>query len=166
MSSRVKSTLYLIILIILLYLSGCEFSKVLEPSVNIGGIYRIPYLSEISCLDPQQCGETSTWVLSNQIYETLFTVSDTPTGIEPLLVDYYKSDTLSLYIVLKKKIKFHDDICFEGGKGRELTAHDVKYSFERLFKLKRMTSKKVTTLLNYSCDGNSNLQITLYKPLL
>ena len=33
---------------------------------------------------------------------------------------------------LHKGIKFHDDVCFDGGEGREMTAKDFKYCFDRL----------------------------------
>ena len=33
---------------------------------------------------------------------------------------------------LKKGITFHDDPCFPGGKGREVTARDVYYAWQRM----------------------------------
>src|SRR5690606_26550827 len=41
--------------------------------------------------------------------------------------------TITVYtFVIRKGVFFHDDPCFPNGKGRELTAHDIKYCFSKL----------------------------------
>jgi oligopeptide transport system substrate-binding protein len=41
---------------------------------------------------------------------------------------------------LRNDVYFQDDSCFPNGKGRKFTAHDVKYSFERVCDPKTLTS--------------------------
>jgi oligopeptide transport system substrate-binding protein len=39
---------------------------------------------------------------------------------------------MSYLMTLKKDIKYHDDPCFPGGKGREVVAEDMQYAFQRI----------------------------------
>ncbi|MGH7598430.1 MAG: ABC transporter substrate-binding protein [bacterium] len=64
------------------------------------------------------------------------TYSKDETRIIPWLAESYAIDDSVLTFHLRKGVKFHDDPCFPDGKGRELTAADVKYSFERFYKLR------------------------------
>ncbi len=41
-------------------------------------------------------------------------------------------DGLTYTFKLKEGVEFHDNKCFEGGKGREMVASDVVYSIMRL----------------------------------
>lgn len=41
------------------------------------------------------------------------------------------ADKLSYTLTLRKGVRFHDNACFPGGKGREMTADDVIYSLKR-----------------------------------
>ena len=42
------------------------------------------------------------------------------------------ADGLSYEFRLKEGVRFHDDKCFPGGKGRELVAEDIQYVFQRI----------------------------------
>lgn len=58
--------------------------------------------------------------------------------LEPLLLEEMPTDTMNpdgtqtWRFRLKKGVRFHDDPCFPGGKGRELVTDDVFYSWKRL----------------------------------
>ncbi|MFQ5651281.1 MAG: ABC transporter substrate-binding protein [bacterium] len=95
-----------------------------------GGTYRIPVISDITSLDPIS-GQFLSWTIGSQIFEGLVTYSRDESRIIPLLAESYEINDLRLTFHLRQGIHFHDDACFPGGKGRELTANDVKYSFER-----------------------------------
>jgi ABC-type transport system substrate-binding protein len=41
-------------------------------------------------------------------------------------------DGLSYTFRLKPDIRYHDDVCFPGGKGREVVAEDMQYVFQRM----------------------------------
>ncbi len=58
-----------------------------------------------------------------------------PLELEPALLaemPVVSADGTTWSFKLKKGIRFHDDPCFSGGKGRELVASDVFYSWKRL----------------------------------
>ena len=72
-----------------------------------------------------------------QVYETLLQTKylKRPYEQEPLLLakmPEISEDGLTYHFTLKKGVKFHDDPCFPDGKGRELVASDVIYTFKRL----------------------------------
>ena len=58
-----------------------------------------------------------------------------PFQLEPLLLEdmpTVSDDGLRYSFRLKKGVYFHDDPCFPGGKGREMVAADVLYSWKRM----------------------------------
>jgi oligopeptide transport system substrate-binding protein len=75
------------------------------------------------------------------IYEGLVrrgaTVND---ALEPALAESWtvSDDNLVWRFNLRRNVRFHDDGCFAGGVGREVTASDFIYSWERLFKSEKL----------------------------
>ncbi|MEM7306510.1 MAG: ABC transporter substrate-binding protein [Planctomycetota bacterium] len=76
---------------------------------------------------------------ASMFYETLlqYKYLKRPLELEPLLLEGMPEVTqtdgqMRFRFVLKKGIRFQDDPCFEGGKGREMVASDVFYSIKRL----------------------------------
>ncbi|MFT5525124.1 MAG: oligopeptide transport system substrate-binding protein [Pirellulaceae bacterium] len=72
-----------------------------------------------------------------QIYETLFQYKYLvrPRELEPLLLvemPEISADGMTYKFRLKKGVRFHDDECFPDGKGREMVASDVFYSWKRV----------------------------------
>jgi ABC-type transport system substrate-binding protein len=72
----------------------------------------------------------------SQIYETLLTFKyNQPRELEPLLLaamPEVSADGKTLTFRLKPGVRFHDNACFPGGKGREVRSDDVFYSLKRL----------------------------------
>ena len=71
------------------------------------------------------------------VYETLlqYKYLVRPPTLEPLLLEEMpevSEDRLTYKFKLKKGVHFHDDPCFKGGKGREMVASDVIYSWKRI----------------------------------
>lgn len=92
-------------------------------------------------LDPQYSYDTLGHAIIGQVYESLLQYNlfkTSPYELEPCLTEEMpermkNEDGTETYIIrLKKGITFHDDPCFPGGKGRELTAHDFFYTFQRI----------------------------------
>ncbi len=86
-------------------------------------------------LDPVQGSTTYDNMACVQVYETLLInkYSD-PMSMEPLLLTEMPTTEdggKTWRFVLKPGVMFHDDPCFEGGKGREMVADDVFYSLKR-----------------------------------
>ncbi len=76
----------------------------------------------------------------SNVYETLlqYKYLKRPFELEPLLLEEMPTteDGLTWHFKLKQGVRFHNDRCFEGGRGRELVTDDVFYSFKRLADLK------------------------------
>jgi ABC-type transport system substrate-binding protein len=92
-------------------------------------------------LDPQFAYDQ----MSKTVLETIL---DTPLQYHPMKTDPYELEpcllekmperingpdgSVTYSFVLKPGIRYHDDLCFPGGKGREITAQDMEYSVQRM----------------------------------
>lgn len=86
-----------------------------------------------SSLDPiRASSKKNAWIVS-QIYNNLYEFNEASTPV-PSLVSTYKvnEDQTTYEFTLKEGVMFHDNEAFPDGKGRELTAEDVVYSFRRV----------------------------------
>ena len=113
-------------------------------------------------LDPVQGSSVYDNRAACQIYETLVQYkylarpqeADPYQHLEPLLLEEMPTrseDRLTYTFKLKKGVHFQDDPCFPGGKGRELIASDVFYSWKRIADLK--TGSKSWWLLKEAIRG-------------
>lgn len=75
-------------------------------------------------LDPHTVSSTSSIRIFRQIYETLVDVDEEMNFIPSLAESWEQPDDLTYIFKLREGVKFHN--------GREMTAEDVKYSFERV----------------------------------
>jgi len=98
-----------------------------------GGIYRQNETGELSSLDPVRVNDmTSSHIIIN-IYDQLIGFDHNLNIVPQLAKNYEVSDDGRTYTYhLRSSATFHDDPCFPGGRGRRVTASDVKYSFERV----------------------------------
>jgi peptide/nickel transport system substrate-binding protein len=98
-----------------------------------GGVYRVNELAELRALDPVKVNDVVSSKISDQIYDKLLSL-DENLKLQPSLAERWEvsADGLTYTYYLRKGVMFHDNEAFPGGKGRELTAQDVKYSYERL----------------------------------
>lgn len=69
-----------------------------------------------------------------QVFEGLVKFDPQTLKITPALAESWdvSQDGRVYTFYLRKGVHFHDNACFEGGKGRELTAEDVVWSFTQL----------------------------------
>lgn len=86
-------------------------------------------------LDPIKVTDVASFHIVSQIYEPLLKFDDQTLSLQPLLAESWSSneDNLIYTFKLKKGVFFHDNDCFSGGKGREIKAADVVYSFKRIY---------------------------------
>lgn len=87
--------------------------------------------------DPVTASDTSSIAAICKVYEGLyeFEYLVRPYEIRPLLAEALPEvspDRLTYTIRVKPSVRFADDRCFPGGKGRELIAADFVYSWKRL----------------------------------
>jgi oligopeptide transport system substrate-binding protein len=102
-----------------------------EPSV-----LTVPRLAQFDTLDPQRGFDQYTDQALRQLYSTLLTYSylERPYKLEPDLLEAMpalSADKLTYTFKLRKGVRFVDNACFPGGKGRELTVDDVLYTIRR-----------------------------------
>ena len=92
-------------------------------------------------LDPQVSYDVLGHTFISQIYDCLLQYNlfkTSPYEVEPCLAESLPArvrnpDGTEYYEVhLQHGIRFHDDPCFPGGRGRELTAADFVYTFQRI----------------------------------
>jgi peptide/nickel transport system substrate-binding protein/oligopeptide transport system substrate-binding protein len=83
-------------------------------------------LSDVNSLDPALGYDTVSWPTESLVYRGLVTWDDEGKEIVPALAEKVdaSSDGLTYTFTLRKGVKFSN--------GREITADDVKYTFERL----------------------------------
>lgn len=96
-------------------------------------IFRYNEPQGIENLDPVMCSNYAAgWPLQNML-EGLLEYTRAM-NLEPNLASSYKisEDGLTYTFTLRRGVFFHDNECFPGGKGREVTSRDFKYCFQRL----------------------------------
>ncbi|MFM9994532.1 MAG: ABC transporter substrate-binding protein [Phycisphaerales bacterium] len=112
-------------------LAQAKAEKVIRIPVRTDGAKNLDPVKGSTQYDNQACA---------QVYETLlqWKYLKRPLELEPLLLTEMPrptdnpDGTRTWKFTLKPGVKFHDDPCFPGGKGRELMTDDVFYSWKRL----------------------------------
>ncbi len=99
-----------------------------------GGVFHYNEEEYFRDLFPLNITEVIGHRISTNIYEGLVTVEQSNLKIKPALAESWEisEDGKQYTFKIRKGVKFHDDPCFPGGKGREVTAKDFKFSFDLL----------------------------------
>lgn len=99
-----------------------------------GGIFILNESDYIKNLFPHNIVDAISYRVANQVYEGLMKFDQKDLSLKTGLAESFTVDsTQTVYTFkLRKGVKFHDNKCFPGGKGREVTAEDVKYCFTLL----------------------------------
>lgn len=103
-------------------------------NVYYGGTFRMNEIEDFRNLFPLSITEETSQHVAHQIYEGLVKLSQSDLTIVSCLAESWeKNEDATIWTFhIRKGVKFHDDPCFEGGKGREINAEDFKYCFEKL----------------------------------
>ena len=101
------------------------------------GILRLAALSEIDSLDPIKSDAHGARMCVLNIYDQLFRYHylKRPFELEPCLaaaMPTVSEDRLTWTIKLRAGVRYADDPCFEGGKGRAVQASDVVFCLKRI----------------------------------
>jgi ABC-type transport system substrate-binding protein len=107
--------------------------KVSDTDTTINAVLK----ANVKGLDPIRASDLYSSTVIAQMFEGLlqYHYLKRPYEIIPALADgmpVVSNKGLTYTFKLKKGVKFHDNPCFAGGKGREVTAEDFVYSFKRL----------------------------------
>ena len=121
---------------------GCGAKKVKRHSEKEINLY---FSVNIKTLDPIYADDLYSATLIGSIYQTLYQYHylKRPYTLIPYVarsMPEISDDGLTYTIKLRKGIYFQDDKCFPNGKGRELKADDVIYSFKRLADIKNRST--------------------------
>lgn len=99
-----------------------------------GGVFKMNEVEFFRSLYPQNVTEVGGHRITNQIYEGLVGFDQADLSIVPMIAKSWEIDSVATEFIfhLRDDVYFHDDACFEDGKGRKVTAHDFKYVFTKL----------------------------------
>lgn len=99
-----------------------------------GGALKLNFNERIQFLYPYTITDQLSEHIASQVFEGLVKFDPRNLEIKPNIAEKWEVDeTGTVYkFFIKKGVFFQDDACFPEGKGREIKAQDVKYSFELL----------------------------------
>lgn len=131
--------------------------------------YNVP--EGIATLDPAFAKNQSIIWATHQIYNTLLE-TDSNLSIIPSLARSYSvsKDRLVYTFNLRRDVFFHDNEAFPQGRGRQMVADDVVYSFQRILDPKVASSgswifnNRVDTIQPFKAIDDSTFQLKLLKP--
>jgi oligopeptide transport system substrate-binding protein len=136
---------YLFVLVFISFLfSSCkeeaEKELIAVGGPRYGGEFRFMSTEKITNLHPSSATDVYQQRILNQIFESLLKIDNQTMLAVPCLAESFtlSPDAKKYTFALRKGILFHDNDCFSNGKGKEMTAKDVKFSLE------------------YACSGLSN----------
>ena len=125
---------------VIFFLCGCG-GQLLDEGLDPNEMVYFGTTARISGFDPIKSSDVASSMAIGKIYEGLYEYAylERPHKVLPALAEDYprvSADGLTYTIKIRSGIYFADDPCFEGGKGREVTAHDFVYSIKRNADLK------------------------------
>lgn len=134
-----KNFFYLVGIITILFScntnSNSDSDSNVELSEKLGGELNIPLDSYFAIEKPTEIIKVEGAQISGQMFESLIKYNSKTLDIEPALAEKWdvSEDGLIYTFHIRKGVYFHDNICFEGGKGREMTTQDVVDMFYRVY---------------------------------
>lgn len=102
--------------------------------VFYGGVFKTNEVEDFRSLYPHNVTDAVSWRIISQVYQGLVHLDAKELKISPSIAERHEvNDNATRFtFFLRKNVYFHDDPCFPDKKGRQVTAHDFKYCFDRL----------------------------------
>lgn len=102
--------------------------------VYLGGVMRMNEVEAFKSLNPIAVNENVGFHIGTQLFEGLVKFEQKDLTITPAIAEKWESnDNQTVWTFhIRKGVMFHPDPCFDGGKGREVTAADIKFCFDKL----------------------------------
>lgn len=115
-------------------LEGFYVHNDVKEKIYAGGMFRMNEVEDFKNLYPHSLVDVVSHRIANQVYQGLLKFNQKTLEIEGNIAKDWKisDDGRTYTFQLRKGVLFHDDPCFPNGKGREVTAEDVKYCFTKL----------------------------------
>ncbi len=134
-------------------------------------VFRYNRSDNIATLDPAFAKNQSIIWAVHQLYNTLVE-TDQHLQIVPSLAKRWtiSEDKLVYTFYLRNDVFFHDNILFEKGRGRKMTAYDVEYSFKRIINPATASSGawifngRVDSINPFKALNDTVFQLKLAKP--
>jgi peptide/nickel transport system substrate-binding protein len=167
MSANFKFILFIFFpAVILTSCNGCNPKQ--EEKLNF---FRYNQASGLASLDPAFAKDQSGIWICNQLYNSLLQL-DNQLNIKPCIAKSWEisEDGLTYTFHLRTDVKFHDNACFESGKGRMVNAADVVFSFARIIDPKTASpgawifNKDVDAVNPFTALNDSTFQLKLLRP--
>jgi oligopeptide transport system substrate-binding protein len=127
--------------------------------------------SGIASLDPAFAKNQSIMWAVHQLYNTLVEV-DENMQLKPSLAKSWviQEDRKTILFTLRNDVFFTDDIAFANGKGKQLTAADVVYSFNRIINKNTASpgawifNNKVDSIQPFTAINDTTFKLQLQQP--
>jgi oligopeptide transport system substrate-binding protein len=127
--------------------------------------------SGLASLDPAFAKNKQVMWAVHQLYNTLIEI-DSNMQMAPSLAKRWtiSPDNLVFTFYLRTDLAFVDDACFANGKGRQLTAYDVEYSFKRIVDKNTASpgawvfNNRVDSVNGFKALNDSVFQLKLQRP--
>jgi peptide/nickel transport system substrate-binding protein len=103
-------------------------------TVFYGGTLKICEEETYSSIFPLEVVDVTSFKIASQLHDGLVEYDPSDFSLRSAVAEKWdvNAESTEFTFTLRKDVKFHDDACFSGGKGRGLTAQDVKFTFELL----------------------------------
>ncbi|MBN8702838.1 MAG: ABC transporter substrate-binding protein [Bacteroidetes bacterium] len=131
-----SSSLFIIVLIV--FCAGCVLKNDSQENSTAKTIWGDSLLLNetdyYQTLFPHAVVDAVSSHIASQVYEGLLMFNTKDLYVQPSIAERWMIDSAgtTYTFFLKKGVKFHDDVCFENGIGREVTANDFNYCFKQL----------------------------------
>jgi peptide/nickel transport system substrate-binding protein len=102
--------------------------------VYTGGVMRMNEVEAFRSLNPIAVNEITSFHIGSQLFEGLVKFNQNDLSLQPAIASRWdiNQDQTEWTFHLRPNVMFHPDPCFADGKGRALTASDVKFCFDKL----------------------------------
>jgi len=134
-------------------------------------IFRYNESSGLATLDPAFAKNKQVMWACHQLYNTLIEI-DSNLQMQPSLATHWSisDDNLTFIFYLRNDVFFTDDACFANGKGRQLTAYDVEFSFKRIIDKSTASpgawifNNRVDSINGFKAIDDTTFQLKLIRP--
>lgn len=118
-------------------------------------VFNYNEMNGVSSLDPAAASNFENIWPVNQLFNGLLQMDDS-LNILPAIAKSYSisSDGICYTFFLRSDVYFHDNICFENGKGRKVNAKDFVFSFNRLYDTKVSSASSLLEKVDKSSKAN------------
>lgn len=136
MKVTIKNLVYIVVAVTTVFWScgGNTTTKAIKGDAFYGGTFKINEISSFKSLYPLNVTEVTSFRIASQVYEGLVKLDQKDLSVLPSLAESWQTNNnaTSFIFHLKKDVFFHNNACFKNGEGREVTAYDFKYCYDKI----------------------------------